>query len=107
MAMFKIIGADGREYGPVSADTIKEWISHGRANAETKVLAEGATEWRPLSTFLEFADAFSRPSAGAPPAFTANAPANAAPRPRRCPPTSRRAITRSTSAGASDAAGNW
>jgi hypothetical protein len=40
--MFKIIGADGRQYGPVSTETIREWIAHGRANAETMAQAEGA-----------------------------------------------------------------
>lgn len=43
--MYKIIGADGKEYGPISADVVKKWIAEGRANAQTKVLPDGATEW--------------------------------------------------------------
>jgi len=40
--MYKIIGADGKEYGPIPAEQLREWIAEGRANAQTKVLPEGA-----------------------------------------------------------------
>src|SRR5437660_2491427 len=63
--MYKIIGADGREYGPITADQLRQWIAEGRANAQSKVLAEGATEWKSLSEFPEFNVA----AASAPPAF--------------------------------------
>ena len=53
--MYKIIGADGREYGPISLDILRQWIAEGRANAETKVLVENATEWRKLGELPEFA----------------------------------------------------
>jgi Domain of unknown function (DUF4190)/GYF domain 2 len=53
--MYRIIAADGRQYGPVSADQIRQWIAEGRANAQTQLLAEGATEWKPLGAFPEFA----------------------------------------------------
>ena len=52
--MYRIIGADGREYGPITADQLRQWIAEGRANAQTKVLAEGATEWKTLADFPEF-----------------------------------------------------
>lgn len=52
--MYKVIGSDGKEYGPVSAQQLREWIAQGRVNAETKVLVEGTTSWRPLSDFSEF-----------------------------------------------------
>src|SRR6266850_1917170 len=52
--MYRIIGADGNQYGPISAEQLRQWISEGRANAQTKVLAEGTTEWKPLSEFPEF-----------------------------------------------------
>src|SRR6478735_2357788 len=57
--MYKIIGADQREYGPVSADQIRQWIAEGRANGASLVQAEGATEWVPLSSQPEFAEALS------------------------------------------------
>ena len=62
--MYKIIGADGKEYGPIPADVIRQWIAEGRADAHTRILAEGSTEWRPLSAFPEFG---AVPSANQPP----------------------------------------
>jgi hypothetical protein len=56
--MYKIIGADGNEYGPVTAEQLRQWIAEGRANAQTKVQAEGSTEWKALSEFPEFTSAF-------------------------------------------------
>src|SRR5215469_12874987 len=65
--MYKILGADGRQYGPVSADQLRRWIAEGRANAYTHTLAEGASDWKPLGSLPEFAAHF--PSA-APPAIS-------------------------------------
>lgn len=63
--MYKIIGADGREYGPITADQLREWIAEGRASGQTWALAEGAAQWKPLIEYLEFAPALGRlPSAG-------------------------------------------
>ena len=57
--MYKIIGADGRQYGPISADQLRRWIAENRANAQTQVLAEGAAEWKLLGTMPEFAALFA------------------------------------------------
>jgi hypothetical protein len=54
--MYKIVGGDQREYGPVTSDQVREWIATGRANNQTLASFEGAP-WKPLSTFPEFADA--------------------------------------------------
>ena len=62
--MYKIIGVDGREYGPVTTEQLRQWIREGRASAQTKVRAEGATEWKTLAEFSEFADMLGRASAG-------------------------------------------
>jgi hypothetical protein len=61
--MYRIIGADGNQYGPISAEQLRQWIAEGRANAQTKVLAEGTTEWKPLSEFPEFFPSTSAPGA--------------------------------------------
>jgi TM2 domain-containing membrane protein YozV len=53
--MYKIAGADGRQYGPVSADEIRRWLVENRVNSQTPAQAEGASEWKPLGTFSEFA----------------------------------------------------
>jgi len=57
--MYKIIGADQKEYGPVSADQLRQWIAEGRASGASLIRPEGATQWQPLSAFAEFADALA------------------------------------------------
>lgn len=52
--MYKIVGADQKEYGPISADQIRQWIAEGRANGQTLARFEEGP-WKPLSTFSEFA----------------------------------------------------
>ena len=52
-----ILGSDQKEYGPVSADQLRAWISQGRANGRTKVQAADSTEWKLLADLPEFADA--------------------------------------------------
>lgn len=76
--MYKIIGADGREYGPVTADQVQSWIAEGRVNAQTNVLAEGAAQWKPLSGYSEFAPMLAR----AIPPLPAPRPISVAPAPR-------------------------
>lgn len=56
--MYRIVGADGRQYGPVSAEQLRRWILEGRANAQTLTLAEGGAEWKPLGAVPEFAGLF-------------------------------------------------
>lgn len=65
--MYKIIGTDGKEYGPVSADTVREWVAQGRADARTRVLVEGATEWKTLGELPEFLVGQPGPSPAVPP----------------------------------------
>jgi len=60
--MFTIIGGDGREYGPATAEQIRAWISAGRANLETKAKALGSDEWRRLGDFAEFGSSATPPS---------------------------------------------
>lgn len=56
MANYKIIGADQMEYGPVSAEQIRHWITERRVDSETKLQAEGASEWKRLAEVPEFAE---------------------------------------------------
>lgn len=69
--MFKIIGADGKEYGPVSPEQLRQWITEGRVNPQTSVLAEGSVDWKPLGTLPEFSLLFGTPAT--PPAIGAPA----------------------------------
>jgi hypothetical protein len=54
--MYQIIGADGKQYGPVSAEQIRQWIAEGRVTAQTQVFAQGSSGWKPLGTLPEFGD---------------------------------------------------
>ena len=56
--MYKIVGVDGRQYGPVSTEEVRRWIAENRANYQTLAQAEGAAEWKPLGFFPEFTAAF-------------------------------------------------
>ncbi|MBA4136298.1 MAG: hypothetical protein C0518_03160 [Opitutus sp.] len=78
--MFTIIGADGKEYGPVSAEKLREWIAAGRANSQTQCRRDGETAWSTLGSLPDFAGSFGAalpPSAGASPAASAPAAAGA------------------------------
>ncbi len=60
--MYKIIGGDQKEYGPVPLDGIVEWIRGNQANALTLVQKEGGP-WVPLGTLPEFAAYLALPGA--------------------------------------------
>ena len=68
--MYKIIGGDGKAYGPVEAEQLRRWIAEGRLNASSLAQREGATEWLALGSFPEFVDALQtreRPYQAVPP----------------------------------------
>ena len=68
---YRIIGADGKMYGPVGADEIRQWLAQGRADCRTLVYVEGAASWTPLGQLPEFA---RQVGAGAPPPIGAVTP---------------------------------
>src|SRR5258707_374960 len=65
--MYKMVGADGRIYGPVTAEQLREWIAAGRANAQTMLQSEGSIEWKPRGSFPESASKAAPPAV--PPLF--------------------------------------
>lgn len=52
--MFTIIGGDGKEYGPVTAEQVRAWIAGGRANLQTRAKYAGTEEWHTLADYTEF-----------------------------------------------------
>ena len=36
--MYKIIGADKKEYGPITADQLRQWLAEGRVNKTDRVV---------------------------------------------------------------------
>jgi len=43
--MYRILGSDGNEYGPVSAEQLRQWIAEKRVNSETRVQGDDGV-WR-------------------------------------------------------------
>jgi len=72
--MYKIIGDDQKEYGPVSTEALRDWIAQRRIVAGTLVKAEDS-DWKPVREFPEFAAALA--AAPPPPAGSAGSPAAA------------------------------
>jgi uncharacterized membrane protein len=66
--MYTIIGGDGKEYGPVSAEQVRGWIAGGRANLKTRVKALGSDEWKSVEDFPELTAAAATVSASSAPA---------------------------------------
>ena len=65
---YQILHENGQRYGPIPAETLRQWIREGRVNAQTRAQAEGATEWAPLANLREFtADLFAGPPPGGTP----------------------------------------
>jgi len=58
MANYYIIGGDGRQYGPITADDIRKWVAEGRLNVDSSAKPESDAEWRALGKFPEFAELF-------------------------------------------------
>ena len=76
--MYKMIGADGQQYGPVSLEQMRRWLAENRLRADSLVQAEGSAEWKPLSSHPELAADLK----AAPPTITPLAPPLATSNPR-------------------------
>ena len=62
--MYRIIGGDGQEYGPISADQIRQWIAEGRLSAQSQIREESSAGWQELGSLPD------PPRAPAPPGAT-------------------------------------
>ena len=67
LIMFRIIGSDGKEYGPASSEEIRTWFSQGRLNAGSRIKPEGAPDYKTLGEMSEFSDLVQTAPAAAPP----------------------------------------
>jgi hypothetical protein len=65
--MYTIIGGDGKEYGPVTAEQVRSWIAGGRANLQTKVKLVGTETWKTIEEFPEITSGAASGGAGVPP----------------------------------------
>jgi hypothetical protein len=69
-AIYKIIGDDGQEYGPVTGEQIRAWIAGGRVESRTPVFVDGAKDWNFVGLLPEFTNCFAtsaKPPTIAPP----------------------------------------
>jgi uncharacterized RDD family membrane protein YckC len=62
---YKIIGGDGREYGPVTLDELKGWVRDGRIGRQTQVWRSDLNSWLAASQYQELQSEISllKPSA--------------------------------------------
>lgn len=58
---YKVMGEDGQEYGPVSAEQIRMWFADQRLERKSPVLPPDAKDWVFLESLPEFADLFRPP----------------------------------------------
>ena len=52
---YKILGADGKQYGPVTFEQLQAWIKEGRIAADTQLLRSDVGQWRQASSYTELA----------------------------------------------------
>src|ERR1039458_6628258 len=71
--MYRVLGPDSKEYGPVNGEVLRQWITEGRANAQTRVKPEGAGDWQTLASVPEFEALFALPAGAVLPLFAAPA----------------------------------
>jgi type IV pilus assembly protein PilA len=75
MANYFFLGADGKEYGPVSAEQIRQWRADNRANAQSQVRSTEGGGFVPLGSVPELEAGGSLPPTPTP--MSAYAPAAA------------------------------
>lgn len=64
--MYRIKGSDQKEYGPITAEQVRQWIQENRLNRFSVAEKDGEPGWKPLGQFAEFADLFPAQPAGMP-----------------------------------------
>ncbi len=73
-AIYKIIGQDGKEYGPATAEQIRQWIAERRIERQTPVFVDGAKDWIFVALLPEFAGCFTASATPATPPTIAPPP---------------------------------
>lgn len=72
---YKILGTDGKEYGPVNMEQLQGWLKEGRITSATQILRSDVNAWHPASSYTELGLA-AAPSVGS---ATTQTPAGTAP----------------------------
>jgi hypothetical protein len=66
--MYKIVGDDGKEYGPVTAEQLRQWQSEGRVNVNTRVMDTDSGQWTTIGAMAGAGAGAGAPPRAAPPA---------------------------------------
>ncbi len=75
MASYYMVGGDGKEYGPATAEQLRQWVAEGRANLQTIVRPVDGGLPVALGTVPELNPAASAPVYTTPPAAATAGPA--------------------------------
>ena len=59
--MYEVLGSDGKQYGPNTAEIIRDWIESGRLNHQSLIRCMGDREWIALGKLTEYTDVVSVP----------------------------------------------
>ncbi len=59
---YKVMGEDGHEYGPVSANQIRLWIAEQRLEKKSPVKTSESSDWVFLGSLPEFTNEFQTSS---------------------------------------------
>ncbi len=58
---FKIVGGDGKEYGPIDLEALQQWAREGRVAGVTQVWDSRTGNWQPAAQIVELAGVFTAP----------------------------------------------
>jgi GYF domain 2 len=72
--MYRVRGADQNVYGPIDAETVRQWIRERRLNGESQICRDGEEDWQKLGQLAEFSGDLSVPSAPAVPVVPGGSP---------------------------------
>ncbi len=61
---YRIVGQDGKIYGPATEEQIRAWLGQGRLDSRTPVFVEGAGDWTFIGLLPEFSPQASAPKLG-------------------------------------------
>ena len=57
--MYKILGSDQKEYGPITGDQVRQWIIERRLHPQSLVRLDGSLTWLQLAQLPEFSAALA------------------------------------------------
>src|SRR5271165_1187693 len=66
---YTMIGVDGLQYGPITLEQLKAWVTEGRVTGETKISRSDTKSWLPAANYTELglAQTIATPQPIAPP----------------------------------------